>query len=259
MSKKKVLIKIGGRAAENIESLNSLAQEMKELSGNYDFFFVHGGGAMVSEVQRDYGIEPFFDNGRRVTSAQEMDIVDMVLAGKMNKKLVRLFTNNGLRPVGLSGNDGSIFTGKRYENRDGIENRTALVINEDPTLLNLLSKNGYLPVICSVSQDSENVAVNINADDAALAVAGSLKCEILIFISDIPGILKNEKIIDIVDEKIAEKEISNGVISGGMIPKVETSLSAIKNGVGTVIISDYRRSRDLKLMLDSKKGTKIVG
>jgi acetylglutamate kinase len=256
--KETVLLKIGGRAAEKESALLSLAGEIKKLTDNFDFILVHGGGAAVSAIQKVYGIEPLFVDGKRITAPQEMDIVDMGLSGKMNTYLVRLFYRAGLQGVGLSGCDGGLFTGKSFENYKGQENRSGSIESCDPALVLFLLEKGYTPVISSVSQDRSGRGININADEAALGLARSLKASKLLFISDIPGILENERLISHLNENEARKLISRGVISGGMIPKVESSLGALHGGVNRIVITDYENNGDLINMLKGDKGTSIT-
>ena len=250
---KKVLIKIGGRAASDESALAALASEMAELKYDYNFFFVHGGGAEVTKVSKIFGLEAVFENGIRKTSPEEMDVVDMVLGGKMNKYIVRLFSTAGLNAVGICGADGRIFTGTAVTEGS----RTGQVTGTEPSLLNMLADNGFLPVISSVSMDSNGTALNINADEAALAVASALKVNDLIFISDIPGILKDDEVIHKISPAGIEQEIDAGVISGGMIPKVKSSVEALRNGVNTVIIGGYNANGDLAKLLEGSLGTSI--
>ena len=250
---KKVLIKIGGRAASDEAALSALAAEMAGLKEQYSFFFVHGGGAEVTKVSAVFGLEAVFENGVRKTSPEEMDVVDMVLGGKMNKYIVRLFASCGLNAVGISGADGGIFTGEAVAEGS----RTGKVTETAPELLNTLSGAGFLPVISSVSMDDKGGALNINADEAALAVAESIPVDSLIFISDIPGILKDENVINELTPAEIKQEIDAGVISGGMIPKVESSVEALRKGVKSVIIGGYNKDGDLAELLDGKLGTRI--
>jgi acetylglutamate kinase len=250
---KKVLIKIGGRAASDDKALAALAQEMNDLKGENSFVFVHGGGAEVTKVSAVFGLEAVFEKGVRKTTPAEMDVVDMVLGGKMNKYIVRLFSSLGLNAVGISGCDGRIFTGIAVAEGS----RTGQVTAADPALINLLADNGYLPVISSVSMDDKGSALNINADEAALAVASSIPADSLIFISDIPGILKNDAVIHKLSPAEIKDEIDAGVISGGMIPKVESSITALTKGVKTVIIGGYNNKGDLAKLLDGSLGTSI--
>lgn len=250
---KKVLIKIGGRAASDQEALSALASEMAALKDDYNFIFVHGGGAEVTKISEVFGLEAVFENGVRKTSPAEMDVVDMVLGGKMNKYIVRLFASKGLNTVGISGADGAIFTGSAVSSGS----RTGRVTETDPKLLELMSDNGYLPVISTVSMDTDGTALNINADEAALAIAESIQAEDLIFISDIPGVLKEDKVLHKLTPAEIQQEIDAGVISGGMIPKVESSVEALRKGVNTVIIGGYNNSGDLEGLLGGSLGTSI--
>ncbi|MDA3852501.1 MAG: acetylglutamate kinase [Spirochaetaceae bacterium] len=254
---KRVLIKTGGRAAEDSEALIQLAQEMKRLSGEYAFTVVHGGGAAVSAIQKTYGMEPLFIHGKRITSPLEMDLVDMGLAGLMNTYLVRLFVTQGLKAVGLSGADAGLFTAESVGDHNGKENRTGRIISSDVELIHHLESKGYLPVISSVSMDEQGLAMNINADEAALALAVALKADDLIFISDIPGILKDNIVIPSLDQHQAHQLIEDSVINGGMIPKVESSLKALNAGRGYIIIGNYNKLGDLQGLLDKQKGSRL--
>lgn len=250
---KKVLIKIGGRAASDEAALSDLAHEMFELKDEYSFFFVHGGGAEVTKVSATFGLEAVFENGVRKTTPAEMDIVDMVLGGKMNKYIVRLFASKGLKSAGICGADGSLFTGEAVTEGS----RTGRVIKTDTEIINVLSENGFLPVISSVSMDADGGALNINADEAALAVAQAVPVDDLIFISDIPGILKNDEVIKELTPAEIQQEIDAEVISGGMIPKVESSVKALRAGVKSVIIGGYNKGGDLADLLEGRMGTRI--
>ncbi len=250
---KKVLIKIGGRAASDEAALSALAEEMAELQNEYSFFFIHGGGAEVTRISAVFGLEAVFENGVRKTSPEEMDVVDMVLGGKMNKYIVRLFALSGLKSVGISGADGSVFTGEAVVEGS----RTGRVTTADPSLLLTLADSGYLPVISSVSMDDNGTALNINADEAALAVAESIPADSLVFISDIPGILKDNDIIHELTPAGIGRNIDAGVITGGMIPKVESSVEALRKGVDTVIIGGYNKKGDLAKLLVGSLGTRI--
>jgi acetylglutamate kinase len=254
MSKKTIAIKIGGAAAAQENVLTLLFKEIAQLTAGNHVILVHGGGAEVSKITRMFDIEPVFKDGVRMTSAEEMEIVDMVLAGKMNKYLTRKAASAGLRSVGISGSDGSIFTG---ESIDPGQSKTGRVAAVNTGLLDLLLQNEYFPIIASTSMDKYGDALNINADEAALHLASSLKAEQLIFLSDIPGILKDDKIIENLTEDDAEKEIQRQTITGGMIPKVRSSLAALKDGVKNIIIGEFCVENDLSRLLKGQKGTRI--
>ena len=258
MAAKSVLIKIGGKAAENEAALAALAAEMSALSKDHQFLLVHGGGPQVTALSRKLGIDSVFTNGLRQTSSAEMDIVDMVLAGKINKHLVRLLRTHGLNAVGLSGSDGGILTGKSVGNLpDGSLSRTADVVDVDGRLLKLLIESGFFPVITSPSMDSEGLALNLNADTVAFSLAVALSCAALVFLSDIPGIISDGNVIRQLTTSEARALSSSGVISGGMVPKVSASLDALDRGVQTVIIGQYEESGSLAALLSGRQGTRI--
>ena len=256
---KTVVIKAGGRAAESSDAILMMAEEIKALiDGGWRILFVHGGGAAVSQIQKQYGLEPRFQEGKRLTSVKEMDLVDMGLAGLMNKHLVRLFHKKGLNAVGLSGADGGMILSSSACGEGEDENRTGSVKDVDPRLIELLMGSGFFPVLSSVSSDSDGKGMNINADDAALAVACAVKADALIFISDIPGIMIDGDVVARMDESSIEHYIGSGDIQGGMIPKVRTSLEAIRQGVNSIRITNYETSGDLKKILDGNKGSCIT-
>lgn len=254
MNKKIIVIKTGGRAASDRDAMKELFLEMKKLSDKYSFVFVHGGGAEVSRVSKIFGLEPQFVDGIRLTTEEEMEVVDMVLSGRMNKEIVRLANTAGLNSLGLSGSDSSLFTGKRRSE----DSHTGIVTDVKCKILKILMKESIVPVISSTSMSEEGIALNINADEAALAISSGLKADRLFFISDIPGVMKDEKVIHVMNEENVENEISKGVISGGMIPKVRSSVAALKEGVGSISIGEYKNSGDLGSILSEKKGTSII-
>lgn len=256
---KTIVIKAGGRAAEASDSIRKLAEEIKKYSQeNINFVFVHGGGSAVSSIQKQYGIEPCFIDGKRLTSAYEMDLVDMGLAGLMNKSLVRVFNSSGLNSVGLSGADAGLIVSSEAQIQGEIENRTGSVAAVDAAIVTLLLEHGYLPVLSSVSTAPSGKGMNINADEAALAIAVALQADDLIFISDIPGILIDGSVKHSMGETSIHSFIDSGDIQGGMIPKVQSSLAAIRQGVDRIQISNYEESGDLKRILDGVKGTCIT-
>lgn len=252
-----VTIKIGGRAAAEREYLRIFLEEMKALTETYRFVIVHGGGAEVSKVTEVFGLKPVFKDGVRMTSPDEMDIVDMVLAGKMNKYLVRM-CNLHLPAVGLSGSDGRLFTGKRIACEENEVTCTGEITRVDPNVLRVLLGNGYVPVVSSTSMDEEGEPLNINADEAALAVAAALPSSHLLFLSDVPGILKDDTLLPVLTKKETEAEISRGVIAGGMIPKVRSSVKALEQGVGAIIIGRHTAGGDLQSLLRGTAGSRII-
>lgn len=253
-SRELAVIKTGGRAASDRKAMEALFMEMKSLAGRYSFIFVHGGGAEVTRVSRIFGLEPVFKDGIRITTAGEMEVVDMVLSGRMNKEIVRLANSCGLVSAGLSGSDAMLFTGEKT----GVETQTGKITDTKAEILKLLLGAKIMPVVSSTSMTKDGTALNINADEAALAVAIAVKADKLFFISDIPGVMKDGKVIVALTEKSAEDEIKSGCISGGMIPKVRSSLAALNKGVKAIIIGEYTGSGDLGQILGGKKGTSIT-
>lgn len=253
-----IVIKIGGKAAEQTAGLAALCDEMRVLSGEHRLILVHGGGAEVTSVSRRLGIEAVFHDGVRLTSPKEMDIVDMVLAGRINKQLVRLLRTRGVNAVGLSGSDGGIFTGRAVSGVQGpAQTRTGEITVTDEQLLVLLLSNSYLPVISSTSMDAEGRGLNINADAAAFALAARMGASALVFLSDIPGILSEGSIVQALSADEARALIAKGVIKGGMIPKVTASLEAMNGGVQKVIIGQYEGAGSLGRLLEGKQGTRL--
>jgi acetylglutamate kinase len=250
------LIKIGGRAAERDGTLVDLFKEMKGLREELSLILVHGGGADVTAVSRRLGVESVFDNGVRRTSPEEMDIVDMVLCGKVNKRLVRLCRTSGLNAVGICGCDGGSFLGAPVSG-GATESRTAEMGRIDTAFIALLLERGYLPVISPASMDERGRAMNINADSVAFALAAALATQSLVFLSDIPGILKQGEVIRELSGPDAKGLVEKGIIKGGMIPKVGASLEALKKGVNNVIIGEYGVRGDLTALLEGKRGTRI--
>ena len=256
-SRSMVAVKIGGRFFANRKLLGNFADELHRLSKEFQFLVIHGGGNEVTELSGKLGLEPVFKDGVRITTPEEMDIVEAVLSGGVNKRLVRLFRSKGIDAVGLCGADGSIFVGKSLGVVEGINTRTGKIVKVNPRLIEILFDNGYMPVISSTSTELDGKALNINADTVAFHLAESLVVERLIFISDVPGINRNGEIMDVLKTSEIEREISEGVITGGMIPKVRASLDALKGGISGIVIGDYRVRGDLERLIKGKRGTLI--
>jgi acetylglutamate kinase len=248
-----VVLKVGGRAAERDEGLLGIASEMAALARGQRFVLVHGGGAEVTAVSKRLGIEAVFSAGVRQTSAEEMDIVDMVLAGKVNTRVVRLLRTRGLDAVGVSGPDGGTFTGKAI----GPQTRTAEVDAIDTRLLELLLGAGFVPVVSSVSTDGDGRGLNINADSVAFALAARLAASAMVFLSDIPGILRDGAVVRELAAAEAQGLVASGVVSGGMIPKVSASVEALARGVQNVIIGQYEGPGSCAGLLAGRLGTRI--
>jgi acetylglutamate kinase len=256
MKKEIVIIKIGGRMATNEELLKDFIRELASLTENTHILVVHGGGKEVSELsEKLLGYPPVFQNGIRMTNPEEMDVVEMVLSGRVNKRLVRLFQTNGLKAVGLSGADGSTYLGKSIAADDST--RTGAVTAVNASLISLLLDHGYIPVLSSTTMDKNGSGININADEAALTVAESLRADALLYLSDIPGVCKDNRVIAELSVERAREEIKKGVITGGMIPKVESSIEALSKGVKKIVIGEYGKTGALGRLLEGTQGTSI--
>jgi acetylglutamate kinase len=252
-----ITIKIGGKSAEEAEQLHLLAADLKDLMVDHYLLIVHGGGAEVSRISKQLGFEPRFHEGIRITLREEMDVVEMILSGKVNKRLVRLFQSRGLPAVGLCGADGATFCGRTLGKVDGKETCTGSVADVDPGLLTTLFAAGFLPVLSSTSMDSKGDGVNINADSVAFEVACRLSSRSLVFISDIPGVLKDGQVLKSLNRDEVRREIASGTISGGMIPKATSAVEALKQGVGQVIIGQYCGRGSLRALLVGEMGTRF--
>ncbi|MBP5652966.1 MAG: acetylglutamate kinase [Lachnospiraceae bacterium] len=259
---KVVVVKYGGNAMVN----ESLKQQVMEdivllwLIG-VKIVLVHGGGPEINELMDKLGKKPEFVNGLRVTDKETVDIVQMVLAGKVNKTLVNLLEMKGGQAVGLSGMDGRLIEAKIKNEALGYVGEITNV-NIKP-VTDLLEK-GYIPVISTVGCDDEGNTYNINGDTAAAHIAGALEAERLIMMTDIAGILKDKDDPSTLIPKItpaeAEKLYGDGTISGGMIPKVECCIDALKYGVKNVVIMDGRvpHSILMELLTDEGAGTMVT-
>lgn len=241
-SGKVVVIKYGGNAMINEELKDSVMRDVVLLSLiGVKVVLVHGGGPEITEMLKKVGKESVFVDGLRVTDKETADIVQMVLAGKINKSLVALIGNKGGNAIGLSGMDGHMIEAKVKDERLGFVGEITKV-NVAP-ILDVIDK-GYIPVISTIGCDHEGNVYNINADTAAAKIAGELGAESLISMTDITGILKDKNdpatLIPVVRTADAPELIANGTIGGGMIPKVECCINAIRWGVNRVFIIDGR-------------------
>lgn len=249
------VIKIGGAVAEQTEILALFFREFSELPATT--VLVHGGGARVSTVSRRLGIEPRFVEGIRMTGDEEMDVVEMVLAGLVNGEVVRAANAAGCRALGLSGADGRTLRGRRI---DG--SRTATAPAVDAGAIRHLWAGGYLPILAPVGTDADGTTVNINADESARAVAEELSQTgrtRLCYISDVPGVLDREgRRIDRIDADRLEEYVTDGTITGGMIAKIRSAGAAVMAGLESVSIGTWKSSGDLLELLDGFCGTRIT-
>lgn len=223
---------------------------------------VHGGGPEISDMLKRVGKQSEFVDGLRVTDKETAEIVQMVLAGKINKQLVNLLGEHGGNAVGISGIDGHLIEAEVKDERLGYVGEITNV-NVQP-ILDLIEK-GYIPVVSTVGCDKEGNVYNINADTAASYIAGAMKAERLITMTDIPGILRDvndpESLIKRVNIQEARQLFADGIVTGGMIPKVECCIEAVERGVHRVTILDGRVPHAvlLELLTDEGAGTMVKG
>ena len=260
---KRVVIKYGGNAMTSPVLKEQVMEDIVLLwLIGVKVVLVHGGGPEISELMTKLGKKAEFVDGLRVTDKETVDIVQMVLAGKVNKSLVNLLEMNGGKAMGISGMDGSLIEAEIKDERLGYVGEITK-INIDP-VTDLLEK-GYIPVISTVGCDKNGNTYNINGDTAAAYIAGAMNAERLIMMTDIAGLLLDKDdpstLIPEVTVDEAKALFDKGVISGGMIPKINCCIEAISKGVKNVIIMDGRvpHSILMELLTDEGAGTMVVG
>ncbi len=268
-----VVIKYGGHAMKDEALKRSFALNVALLKYvGVRPVIVHGGGPQIGAMLKRLNIESFFREGLRVTDDATMDVVEMVLVGMVNKEIVSRINLAGAKAVGLSGKDGQLIRARKMEMAvAGGENRPAEIIDlgrvgevmgVDTGLLDLISREDYIPVIAPTGVDEENGTYNINADSVAGAVAAALKAKRLLLLTDVPGILdKQGRLIESLSMDETWGLFEDGTLQGGMIPKVKCCLEALQEGVEKAVIIDGRAENCilLELFTDAGIGTEIVG
>lgn len=265
----RIVVKIGGEIIKS--GLENIAVDTARIAAENEVIYVHGGAKIVNEISEKLGKKPEFivsptGSRSRYTDKETMEIFEMVMAGKANKKLVEALITKGLKPVGLTGIDGKLITAERKkvlkikkENKiikiDG--GYTGKVDKVDPTLIDLLLKNGYIPVIAPIALSHENEPLNIDADRAAANIAGAVKADILLFLTDVEGVLdKNGKIIG----EIAAGNVDNlrEQVGFGMEKKILATSEALQMGVKKIIIASGKIEAPITNALTGEKRTVIV-
>ncbi len=257
-NRKIIVVKYGGSAMTSDVLRENVIKDVTLLKlVGFKPVIVHGGGKEISRWVGKVGMEPNFVNGLRVTDEETMEVAEMVL-NKVNKGLVQLVQSLGVKAVGVSGKDGGLLkVKKKYSDGKDI-GYVGEVVSLDPTIIEDLLEKDFLPIVCPVGMDDNFDTYNVNADDAACAVAKALKAEKLAFLTDIRGIYKdiNDKnsFISRLSEKEAEELLNSGFIGGGMIPKLGNCIDAVNGGVNSVIILDGRILHCLLLEIFTEKG-----
>ncbi len=252
-----IVIKYGGAAMKDGRLKEGVIRDIVFLSCvGVRPIVVHGGGPEINIWLDKLGIEPQFKDGLRVTDADTMDVVEMVLVGRVNKELVSLINQAGASAVGLCGKDGNLIQA-RPVGKEGI-GFVGEVTNINPELIKSLVDNGYVPIISSVAADEKGQAYNINADTVAGEIAAALQAEKLILLTDTPGILENyhdpSTLLTKLDINKLRKLIEDGIVSGGMIPKVNCCVRSLAQGVGAAHILDGRIPHALLLEIFTDEG-----
>lgn len=260
---KVLVVKYGGNAMIDDKLKEEVMQDIVLLSLiGIKVVLVHGGGPEISETMNKLGKKSEFINGLRITDKETMDIVQMVLCGKVNKTLVNLLQSKGGKAMGISGMDGKLIEAKQKDKKLGFVGEITK-INID-AVIDLLD-NGYIPVISTIGCDEQGNAYNINGDTAAAYIAGALKAQNLILMTDIAGILKDindpDSLIKQLTVSQAQKLYQDGIITEGMIPKVGCCIGAIGMGVEQVVIMDgtVEHSILMEILTDEGAGTLIIG
>lgn len=252
------VIKYGGAVMtdENLKAM--VAQDVTLLRKiGIDVVVVHGGGKEITSLAEKLDIKTKFVNGQRYTDEDMRDVVQMVLGGLINKDIVRRINIHGGRAVGVSGIDANLVTVKAMNKELGLVGE---VTDVNSSFIRNLLNDGYLPVIAPIGVDNEGTIYNVNADIAAGPIAASLSATKLVYMTDIDGVKIDGKLASHLTQTEAQKYIADGTISGGMIPKVESALSALESGVQKVHIIDGRVEHALLLEIFTKEGigTEIV-
>ncbi len=269
---KTVVVKYGGHAMGDAALGRAFARDIALLKqSGVNPIVVHGGGPQIGAMLSKMGIESRFEGGLRVTDEKTVEIVEMVLAGSINKEIVALINAEGEWAIGLCGKDGNmVFAEKAHKKVIDPDSNIERVLDlgfvgepveVDRTLLDLLARSEMIPVLAPVAPGRDGHTYNINADTFAGAIAGALKAKRLLFLTDVPGVLdKNSRLIDELTVAEARALVADGTIHGGMIPKVETCIEAIERGVEGVVILNGKTAHAvlLELFTEHGAGTLIV-
>lgn len=248
-----VVIKLGGHAMGSDEAMSGFARDvvlMRQVGLNP--VVVHGGGPMINQMLAKLDIKSEFVNGKRVTDQATMDVVEMVLSGQVNNRLVQAISEEGGKAVGLSGKDANLIICEQTHAELGFVGTPTAV---DPTILRDLHAAHAIPVIAPLGMGRDGETFNINGDTTAGAIAGALKADRLLLLTDVEGVKdKSGQVLTEIDPKIIPDLIADGTIAGGMIPKTETALAAMNDGVRAVVILDGRAPNACLLELFTEHG-----
>lgn len=258
MKKSLVVVKLGGHAMDKQDLLDAFSENIRRLLKNMDFVLVHGGGPHINSLLKRLQIESRFVNGLRVTDDAVLEAVELTLCGAVNKAVTRQLLKTGIDAAGISGEDGELLIA---EIRDPQLGHVGNVVRVSPQIVKSLLAGGFTPVIAPLALTSEYSLLNVNADTAAGAIAGALQADFFILISDVPGVLDEDKeLLPALTRQEIERLCKAGTISGGMIPKVECCLEALAAGCKKAVILDGTKADSLAGFLESGRpnGTAIT-
>lgn len=257
-----VVVKLGGSVLVDPVLKKAIVQDLAYLrTVGISVVIVHGGGKEVTEMLTALGRETRFIGGYRYTAPEDAEIIEMVLSAKVNKSVVSLITLSGGQAVGLSGKDGGLFCVEDLKSADGESlGQVGRVIDVNTKLITVLLKEGFIPVVSSIGSSYDGRTMNINADEAASALASAMKVRKLIYLSDVDGLMLDGACVDELDLREAEDLLDDERVTGGMIPKLEFCINAIKSGVQDVhmINGNTPHSILLELFTDKGIGTKFT-
>lgn len=256
---KTMVIKYGGKAMIDNELQQSVVKDIALLSlVGIRVILVHGGGPQINEYLEMLGIETSFIDGLRVTDEKTMEVVRMVLTGKINKELVVLLKKQGISAIGLSGEDGGLLEAKRLSKKFGYVGSVSSVRTD---IIQSLLENGFLPVIATTAIGKEGESLNVNADDAAAKIASAIKAEKIIFLTDVDGVIVDGALASRLAYEEVVDLIKAGKVEGGMKPKLQACLESLSKGVkyAHILNGTIQHSLILELFTDSGVGTMITG
>ncbi|MDD4776075.1 MAG: acetylglutamate kinase [Syntrophomonas sp.] len=257
-SGKRVVIKYGGAAMTDECLKQKVMQDivLMKYVGMHPIV-VHGGGPEINAMLKRLDIESHFVNGLRVTDADTMEVVEMVLGGKVNKAIVSGLNASGGKALGMSGKDGGLIEAD-FADTSGAMGFVGEVKNINPQILETVIENGYIPVIAPIGVDSQQQSYNINADLVAAAIAVAMKADKLVLLTDVPGLLMDatdtDSLISVLKVGEVQSYVQQGVIAGGMLPKVQCCVEAVQGGVGRTHIIDGRVPHAILLEIFTKEG-----
>lgn len=258
MSAKIAVIKLGGHAMDDIGLLCAFAQDLAKLATkNLKFVIVHGGGPAINVLLQRLGIQSSFLNGLRVTTPETLEAVELALCGQVNKTIVRHLQKFGVPAVGISGQDGNLLQAQRKNEQLGL---VGTITRVQPALLEALLAGDFLPIVAPVALNADFQPLNVNADTAAGAIAGALKADYFILISDVPGVLDAEqKLLPRLGLRQIASLRAAGVVTGGMIPKLECCQYALDQGSQSALILNGKEANALVRFIENGEalGTSI--